>query len=264
MTAITANSKQVVSQKYKELMAHSNTIHIFKDAQSVAEAVAQKLYELVCESNKPFHLALSGGSTPTLLFDCLATDYAEKIPWDRIHFWWGDERCVLPTDNESNFKTTETHLFQKIEIDKAQIHRIKGELVPGKAAIEYQDEIFRHVPQKDNIPIFDLIILGMGTDGHTASIFPHEMELLRSKQICAVATHPNTGQKRVTLTGQVLNHAERIFFLVTGPDKKERVADIILKKEGAEKLPSFHIRPKNGKLVFYLDTFAAAGLSAKQ
>ncbi|MCW0481988.1 6-phosphogluconolactonase [Gaoshiqia sediminis] len=235
-------------------------IKVFDNSVAVANAFAKKLYQLASSSEKPFHLVLSGGSTPALLFDILARQYATIMPWDRIHFWWGDERCVPPTDGESNYRMTRDHLFSKIKVDETNIHRVKGEWRPEEAAAAYQQEIVNLMPHTDGWPVFDLIILGMGNDGHTASIFPHQMYLLDSEQVCAVATHPESGQKRVTLTGKVLNNAKRVFFLVTGKSKAERVKEIINKLEKAEKLPATHIRPTHGKLAFYFDQEAATGI----
>lgn len=232
-------------------------IKVFDDSEAVANAFADELYQLVSSSEKPFHLALSGGSTPALLFDILARQYATIMPWDRIHFWWGDERCVPPTDGESNYRMTRDHLFSKIKVDETNIHRVKGEWRPEEAAAAYQQEIVNFLPRTDGWPVFDLIILGMGNDGHTASIFPHQMDLLESDQVCAVATHPESGQKRVTLTGRVLNNAKRVFFLVTGKSKAERVKEIINQLGKAKKLPASHIRPMHGKLAFYFDQGAA-------
>ncbi len=243
-------------------MTSTTEIKIYKTPKLVAESFAEELYQFVKNSHRPVHIALSGGSTPALLFDVLAQDYAEKMPWEKIHFWWGDERCVPPSDNESNYKMTFDHLFSKITVLKDQVHRVRGEMTPADANTDYISEIERYVPQKKGWPVFDLIILGMGNDGHTASIFPHQPELLESDEVCAVATHPESGQKRVTLTGKVLNNAGLVYFLVTGLSKKERVAEILNKKDGAEKLPSFHIQPNEGKLVFFFDSDAASGLNS--
>lgn len=233
-------------------------IIIFDSPEKVASNFAHELFILANQSKKPIHIVLSGGSTPIILFDTLAKEYSKKIPWEHIHFWWGDERCVPPSHDESNYKMTNNHLFSKIQINPNQIHRIKGELDPEQAADEYISEIEKHVSKQDGLPVFDLIILGMGTDGHTASIFPDSLDLLNSHQICEVATHPDTGQKRVTLTGKVINNARKVVFLVTGSSKKERIAEIFNQKEEAKKLPSFYIHPNKGELFFYLDREAAS------
>jgi 6-phosphogluconolactonase len=199
-------------------------------------------------------IALSGGSTPTLLFDILAMKYKERIPWDKVHFFWGDERCVPPDHEESNYKMTYDHLLKHISIPEENIHRVRGEDDPEKERIRYGNEIRQLLGDH---PVFDIVMLGMGTDGHTASIFPHQMELLDSKEICATATHPESGQIRVTLTGNVINSAKRIFFLVTGASKSEKAAEIINQDPKAKEYPAAHIRSKEGKLYWYLDEAAA-------
>ena len=234
---------------------------IFSDAGEMAEAVAFELFRMIKNSRQRFDIALSGGSTPKLFFDVLASQYASKIPWERIHFWWGDERCVPPSDEESNYGMTLKHLFSKIAMDESQIHRIKGELAPENAKGEYIKEIQSHLNERQNWPVFDLIILGMGSDGHTASIFPHEMELLESDEICAVATHPESGQKRISLTGHVINNANRIYFLISGKSKAKRISEMMNNLKKAGKLPAFHIEPRQGKIVFFLDQAAASKIS---
>lgn len=241
-------------------MTRSTEIKTFETPEEVAAAFARQLFQLVHKSPGSFHMALSGGSTPKLLFDLLARDYALQMPWDKIHFWWGDERCVPPTDDESNYKMTNDHLLALIPVGPGQIHRIKGELAPEDACISYIPEIQEQLKIRNNLPAFDLIMLGIGDDGHTASIFPDQMSLLKANRICEVATHPQSGQKRVSLTGKVLNNADRVFFLVTGKSKAKRIAQIINQEDSANTLPAYHIQPQTGLLSFYLDREAASGI----
>lgn len=238
----------------------SPEIKLFDNPDQVAKAFAEELFALVSNSPGEFHLALSGGSTPKLLFDLLAREYHSKMPWEKIHFWWGDERCVPPGDDESNYKMTREHLLTKVPVDDQQVHRIQGELEPGKACELYITEILSRVKLRTGLPAFDLIMLGMGDDGHTASIFPDQMDLLEADRICETAVHPQSGQIRVSLTGRVLNNAERVFFLVTGKAKAERIKQIVNGEETAVTLPAYHIRPLTGKLAFYLDRDAATGM----
>jgi 6-phosphogluconolactonase len=239
-------------------MAENKEIKIFSDAQELAEAFASELFHMMKSSRQRFDIALSGGSTPKLLFDVLVNSYRTKMPWDRIHFWWGDERCVPPTSEESNYGMTQKHLLSKIEMNESQVHRIKGELAPDDAAKDYIREIQSHLNERANWPVFDLIILGMGDDGHTASIFPHEMELLHSSNICEVATHPESGQKRVSLTGQVINNANRVYLLISGKSKAKRISEIMNNKKMASRLPTSYIETKQGKIIFFLDEDAAS------
>lgn len=232
------------------------TIHIESTPELVAKAFADYLLK---ESNeKPaLHVALSGGSTPKLLFDLLATSYKYLIPWAKLHLYWGDERCVPPTHEDSNYKMTVDHLLSKIDIPKENIHRVLGENDPDMEAARYSVEILKNVPNENLIPRFDLIILGMGPDGHTASIFPHQMDLLTASRICEVATHPESGQKRVTLTGNVLRQAAKVVFLVTGGNKKSKVKEILEKTGNWKLYPAAHIQPVNGELIWFLDYSAS-------
>ncbi|MEZ4825376.1 MAG: 6-phosphogluconolactonase [Bacteroidia bacterium] len=234
-------------------------ILVFRDSLAVASAFASNLKKWTA-NEKPFHLALSGGSTPKLLFQYLASQPADFLPWDRIHLWWGDERMVSPDDPDSNFGMTETYLLNHINIPAENIHRILGEQSPEAAARIYQEEISQSVPMTDGWPVFDLILLGLGEDGHTASIFPYEIFLLRSPHICAVATHPDSGQKRITLTGRVINQAEKVAFLVTGAGKREKISQIFHGAPEAPIFPATYIQPEKGNLFWFLD-YAAYGIA---
>jgi 6-phosphogluconolactonase len=233
-------------------------VKIYENPEKVAKAFANELIRIVNGSNqKRFDIALSGGETPKLLFKYLSSRFEEKIPWQRIHFWWGDERCVRPTHPDSNFGVADDLLFSVTDIPKENIHRIKGENDPEKEAISYSLQLQQELNHRDGWPVFDLIVLGMGKDGHTASIFPDQINLLDSDKICEVASHPETGQQRVTLTGKVLNNANRVYFLITGQGKAKRVSQIMNNLKKARKFPAYHIIPENGDLIWYLDEAAA-------
>lgn len=234
-------------------------LKIFKDKQEVAEQFSSYFAGLVSDK-KQFHVALSGGSTPKVVFDVLASNYGDKIDWSKIHFYWGDERCVPPTDEQSNYKMTVAHLFSKLKIPKDNIHRILGEADPNSEALRYSNLLEINLDRVVGIPQFDLVILGMGDDGHTASIFPHEIELWDAEDHCAVATHPDSGQKRVSINGKVINEAMTVVFLVTGTSKAEKIDEIHNKKEGFEKYPATLVNPKSESLVWFLDEAAASKL----
>ena len=163
---------------------------------------------------------------------------------------------VPPSNPESNFGVAKKLLFSKISIPEENIHRIKGENTPEEEALSYSAQIQENLPQQVGWPIFDLILLGMGDDGHTASIFPDQMNLLNSSHICEVAIQPQSGQKRVTLTGKAMNSASKVCFLVTGSNKAERMTEIWNNPEKANQLPASHIQPENGDLEWYLDESA--------
>lgn len=233
---------------------------IFQTPQETAKAFADFMLEQH-KANGKLTIALSGGSTPKILFDLLAKDYKESFNWSDIYLYWGDERCVPPTDDDSNFKMTKEHLLNIINIPQENIFRVLGENEPTEEAKRYAELIEENLPHHDGNPVFDIIILGMGTDGHTASIFPHEIELLDSPNTCEVANHPDSGQKRVSLTGPVINTAKHVCFLVTGDNKKDRIKEIFEDQEVAKSYPAYHINPHHGELIWFIDEAAAANLS---
>lgn len=236
-------------------------IKVYKNKQEVAKAFSDYFVSLV-KNEADFHVALSGGSTPKIVFDVLAAEYGSTVDWTKVHFYWGDERCVPPTENQSNYKMTVEHLFSKIEVPKENINRVLGEGDPTAESMRYANLLEINLDRKEGIPQFDLVILGMGDDGHTASIFPHEIDLWNSKDHCAVATHPDSGQKRVSINGKVINTAKEVAFLVTGTSKAGKVDEVHNKKDGFEKYPASLVNPKSGKLSWFLDVAAAKYLNS--
>jgi 6-phosphogluconolactonase len=231
-----------------------NKLHIFKTPEEVANEFADQMINWIQESSgKSFHLAISGGKTPDLLFSVLAEKYGDSELWQKIHFWWVDERMVPPGHPESNFGIAHRLLFSQINIPELNIHRMKGENDPEQEALSYSIQIRESLAHERNWPVFDLILLGMGDDGHTASIFPDQMNLLNSGQVCEVAVHPQSGQKRVTLTGKVINSARKVCFLVTGANKAERLFEIFSDPVQAAFLPAAHIHPESGDLLWIVD-----------
>lgn len=235
-------------------------IKIYKDKNEVAEQFSTYFVEKAAE-HEAFHVALSGGSTPKIVFDVLAKSFADKVDWTKVHFYWGDERCVPPTDDESNYKMTVEHLFSKIDVPEGNINRILGEKDPEGEAMRYANLLEIDLDRVEDVPQFDLVILGMGDDGHTASIFPHQIELWDAADHCVVATHPDSGQKRVSINGKVINTAKEVAFLVTGTSKAEKVEAIIKKNKGSEAYPASLVHPASGKLIWFLDAEAAAQLN---
>ena len=235
-----------------------NDFRIYDTPQHTAEAFGDYLMEEAAKKDV-FHVALSGGSTPKILFDYLATSYAESEVWSKMHFYWGDERCVPPTDDESNYKMTKERLFDKTPIPTENIHRILGENDPTGEAERYGKLLLENMDVKNELPVFDMVILGMGEDGHTASIFPHQIELLESKNICDIAVHPESGQQRVTLSGPVINAAQEVIFLVTGAGKKEKIHEIYNQSGAWKSYPAAHINSV-GRQFWYVDAKAVEGI----
>lgn len=241
----------------------NKTVRIFPTSQLLAEAFAVELITQIKEVTKKgdnYTLSLSGGNTPKILFSVLAEKYSESVDWNFVHFFWGDERCVSSDNPESNYGTAYKILLEKINISDSNIHRITGDADPEKEAARYSQEVFSFTRQYNNLPLFDHIILGIGDDGHTASIFPHNIELLYSKKICDVALHPLTGQKRITITGGVINNADNITFLVSGQSKAVVIANIFNKNPLADNYPAAHVVPDHGTITWFIDEKAGSAL----
>ncbi|MFU2080418.1 6-phosphogluconolactonase [Avibacterium endocarditidis] len=225
---------------------------IFENAQSAVEKIAEELKQYSLEG-RPVHISLSGGSTPKLLFKTLAAvPYNQAIQWENLHFWWGDDRMVAPSDPESNYGEVQKLLFDHIEIPAENIHRIRGEAPVEQELVRFQNELAEVVPNGE----FDWIILGMGADGHTASLFPHQTNF-DDENLAVIAKHPETGQVRISKTAKLLEQAKRITYLVTGAAKAEILKEI--QSTPAENLPypAAKIKAKNGVTEWYLDKDAA-------
>jgi 6-phosphogluconolactonase len=243
-------------------MSSTVEVRIFENPKKTVKGLAKKLRKITANSlQSQFHIALSGGSTPQLLFEVIVSKFKEELPWEKLHFWWGDERCVEPENSESNYKLALDNLLSVIPVDEKNIHRIKGEAEPAKEANRYSSEITQTLNTREGWPVFDLIILGLGEDGHTASIFQENLDLFDSKNICEVAIHPKTGQKRITLTGKVLNNSNRVFFLVTGKNKAQPISEIMNDDEHAKELPAYFVQPENGEMIWFIDQDAAELIS---
>lgn len=237
------------------------SIRIFPTPQALAESLALDLFNKITCANTSvnhFTIALSGGSTPRLLFTVLGDQYASSVPWDKVHFFWVDERCVPPEDHESNFGMTNEVLFSKIKIPQENIHRIKGEDDPTKEAERYSKEIIDFTVKRDRLPFFDIMLLGLGEDGHTASVFPGNEELFLTDKICTTAVQPSTGQMRITITGKIINNAGSIIFIVTGKNKAVIVNNIIGKHNNKKQFPASFVKPTYGRLYWCLDEDAGA------
>ncbi len=209
------------------------SVEKFSSPAEVASRLAEEIVRRIvasANSEKPFSLALSGGSTPELLYSFLFDEFADSVPWEFVHLFWCDERCVPPEHADSNYGMIRKLLIEKTGLSSSNIHRMKGEEDPVFEAMRYAGELSATLPVRDRLPVLDLAILGMGVDGHTASIFPDQMKLIDSERLSEVAVHPGTGQKRITLTGKVINNAEAVVFLVTGL-KKANVVSQILREE---------------------------------
>ncbi|HBG58885.1 6-phosphogluconolactonase [Proteiniphilum sp. UBA1028] len=239
-------------------------IQIFQTTDDLNRSFTEWLKEITTKK-EIMTIALSGGSTPKSLFDYWASLPSGEIEWAKIKFFWGDERCVPPTDEESNYNMTKKHLFDFVPIPPEHIFRIQGENDPIAEAKRYGKTLSHELESMNGTPTFDIMMLGMGDDGHTASIFPHQIDLWHSSNNCVTAAHPVSGQTRVSLSGKVINSARNVAFLVTGANKADKVKEIIDRPEQAEKkYPAALVRPDSGNLVWFLDEEAAQELTGRE
>jgi 6-phosphogluconolactonase len=230
-------------------------------AARAADYIAEKAATAATAHGRA-RIAISGGSTPKATFALLgdATQpWHANIPWDRLDLWWVDERCVPPDDADSNYRMTREALLDHVPLQPEQIHRMRGELEPAEGASRYEAELRSGFGiRAGEIPRFDLIQLGMGPDGHTASLFPHTLALHETHSLAVANNVPAKDAWRITLTLPVINRAADVFFLVSGQDKAQILKEVLLGPKDEERLPSQWIAPQNGILTFLLDRAAAA------
>lgn len=234
-------------------------IKIFASPELLAESFAEYFASEVRLKDN-YNIALSGGSTPEVIFKTLADNFSVKIDWTKVHFFWGDERCVPPDSNESNYKMAKETLLDKISIPSSNIHRIRGESEPTEVALRYSNEILNNIPIVNDLPCFDFVMLGLGEDGHTASIFPDRLDLFNTDKICEAVQHPDTHQKRITLTGRVINNSSAAAFFVTGNSKSIVVEKVCKHPSINKNFPASNVNLVNGNLFWYLDSKSASKL----
>lgn len=221
---------------------------IFDTAQQAVEQIAQEFVQY-SEQNRPVHISLSGGSTPKLLFKTLAQEpFKSEVRWENLHFWWGDDRMVEPNNPESNYGEVKKLLFDHISIPTENIHRIRGEENVEQELARFSQELTACVPNLE----FDWIILGMGNDGHTASLFPHQTDF-DDQNVAVIAKHPETGQIRISKTAKLIEQAKRITYLVTGEAKAEILKEIQTALPENLPYPAAKIQAKNGITEWILD-----------
>ena len=208
----------------------------FSSAEEAATQLTEALLKQIREApKKPFSIAISGGNNPALLFRLWANDYRTRFPWERIQLYWVDERCVPPTDTESNFLMTKTNLLDAVPLCEQQIFRIHGEADPSEEAIRYTKLVQKNLPEESNLPVFDCILLGVGPDGHTSSVFPGQEDLYKIATPYIENAHPQTKQVRVALMPRTILNARKIFFFATGAEKADILKAVI---DGDEHLPA--------------------------
>jgi 6-phosphogluconolactonase len=238
------------------------------DADAMSRAAAETIVEHVSESLQTrdiYTIALSGGSTPRRLYALLASDakLRKQIPWDRIHFFWGDERHVPPGHPESNYRMAYETILSKAPIPLKNIHRIHAEDADaGRAAAGCELEIRQFFKiEAGQIPSFDCVLLGMGPDGHTASLFPGTSALEETNRLMVANWVEKFQSYRITMTLPVINNAERIIFLVGGEEKADILKAVLEGDIESKRYPAQLIQPTDGVLFWFLDQSAAGRLA---
>ncbi|MGA3343950.1 MAG: 6-phosphogluconolactonase [Terracidiphilus sp.] len=239
--------------------------YVEPDSAALARRAVEYFVEMAgeaVEAQGRAHIAISGGSTPKAAFELLADPnqpWRQRMPWEMLDLYWVDERCVPPDDAESNYRMTREALLDHVPLKPDQIHRIEGELEPEAAAVRYEEELRSsfHLDGAGS-PRFDLVALGLGSDGHTASLFPHSQAIHETNRLVVANRVPQTGASRVTLTWPMINRARSVFFLVSGQEKASVLKEVLTGPHDPERLPSQLIWPSSGILTLILDKAAAA------
>lgn len=237
--------------------------HVFSDPMTLSAAAADHFGRAAADAVRArgrFLVALSGGGTPQMLYQLLSGDpYLSAIPWHLTHFFWGDERLVPPDDEGSNYKQAHQTLLSKVPVPAANIHRIRGELSPAEAGQQYLLELSSFAAPEHGLPVFDLVLLGLGSDGHTASLFPGPIPLehAQSPIVAVTANYDDRPAQRITLTPLIFNQAREILFLVVGASKRRALQMVTSGREDAEQWPAQRIQPSIGKIMWYVDAAAA-------
>jgi 6-phosphogluconolactonase len=241
-------------------------IKTFSNIEELSNFAAEKFVEIGNEAIKKhgkFTVALAGGSTPRSLYQLLVSDdFKNKIDWQKAFFFFGDERDVSPASNQSNFKMANEILFKPLEIQKTNIFRWQTEIINAVEVAEQYEKYVRKFFKLEpgEFPRFDLILLGMGDDGHTASLFPHTKVLLETSKIAAAEMIKKLNSNRLTLTFPTINNASNIIFLVSGENKAKTLQKVLEAEFQPEKFPSQGVKPTKGKLIWLIDEAAAENL----
>jgi 6-phosphogluconolactonase len=237
-------------------------VGIFPNARELARAAAEYFVarsdEAIAERGS-FKVALSGGSTPKAMYELLAELHPERVQWSRIHFFWSDERHVPPDHPESNYRMANEALLSHVPVSSNNIHRINSENPNAADAASEYEQTLRKITGS-NLPQLDLILLGLGADGHTASIFPGSDVLHETKRLVAAPWVEKLNTYRITMTLPLLNNGASVVFLVSGSEKAKIVNDVL---NGENKYPAQAVKPVNGELLWMLDRDAAAKIETR-
>jgi 6-phosphogluconolactonase len=241
-------------------------IYTFTNIETLNQAAARYIIDTAQEAVRVrgrFKIALSGGSTPLALFRQLALPLlCDEMPWQDTHFFWSDERCVPPSHAESNYFQVREALFKRAPVMPENIHRVQGELPPNAACREYLMQLRRYADGEMPFPIFDLVLLGLGDDGHTASLFPgtRAEEEWTQAALAVTAHYGDRPANRVSLTPLVFNAARAVLFLVTGSSKAQAVAATLQGQQDWARWPAQMVSPTSGTLKWFMDDAAGSAL----
>ena len=245
-------------------MVGRGELHVYPDAATLARAVADlfaRTADVAVAQRGAFHVALSGGNTPRATYELLAEEpLRDEIPWSSVFVYFGDERCVPPDDELSNYRMAEEAFLGKVPIPQANVHRIAGEVDPGHAANEYASLLRTDF---GNAPQFDLVMLGLGPDGHTASLFPGASLETEAGSLVRAVYAQSQGMWRVTITPAVINSARNVAFAVEGPEKAQILAAVLEGPIDPVKYPAQIVHPSSGRLIWLVDESAAAMLKTR-
>ena len=233
-------------------------------AREVAEEIAGLSQEAIARSGE-CSFVLSGGSTPKRLFTELAGEaWRDRLPWNAIKLFWGDERHVDPDHPDSNYRMVKEALLAKVPVPLSNVYRVKSELPDAKDAAQDYENIIRSVYRlaPSQIPRFDIVLLGLGNDGHTASLFPHTQALHERERLVVSNWVPKLATDRITMTVPVFNHAATVIFLVSGDSKAEILRRVLEGDRTPEEFPAQLIQPDHGRVVWAIDRAAASLLSS--
>jgi 6-phosphogluconolactonase len=235
---------------------------VYPDRDALSRAAAEQFVEISNEAialHGGFAVALSGGSTPRQMYDELASnDFSGRVNWKRVSIFWGDERAVPPDDAESNYRMANEALLSRVPVPRGNIYRIPAEKPPQVAAMEYEQTL--RSLWGNTLKGFDLVLLGLGTNGHTASLFPHTSALQEKSHWCEAVWVPELVADRITLTALVLNQSANVIFLVAGRDKSAILHEVLRGPNDPERLPAQLIQPEKGRLEWLVDQEAASEL----
>lgn len=252
------------------MQTKNREIQIVENGEAVSRTAAEMMVSLALkklQSKESFTVALSGGSTPKNMFAILANDAAlrNQMPWDRVHFFWGDERHVPPDHADSNYRMTNEAMLSRVPVPPENIHRIRAENPDaGKAAEDYEQELRGFFKlETEQLPLFDCVFLGMGPDGHTASLFPGTKALHERERLVVSNWVDKFQSYRITMTTPVLNNADIVIFLVSGEEKAEPLRVVLEGEKQTDLFPSQLIEPTHGKLLWLVDQAAARQLRGK-